>query len=123
MITGDGSQLSVAVADPVFAGNCEAWQFIVKLAGQVITGAVISRTVIVWLHVLKFPQLSDARQVRVITLLPEQLPATVASVYEITGDASQLSVAVAVPVLAGSVDAWQLMVVFAGQVKTGAVTS
>jgi hypothetical protein len=46
-MTGDGSQLSVAVAVPVLAGSVEASQLIVKLKGQMITGAVISCTVIV----------------------------------------------------------------------------
>jgi hypothetical protein len=32
----------MAVAVPVFAGRVEAWQFIIILIGQVITGAVIS---------------------------------------------------------------------------------
>ena len=36
-------------------------------AGQVITGAVVSSTVIVWMQVLALPQLSVAVQVRVMT--------------------------------------------------------
>jgi hypothetical protein len=35
-------QLSVAVADPVFAGNVLAVQFNVTFAGQVICGAALS---------------------------------------------------------------------------------
>ena len=100
-ITGAASQLSVAVAVPVFAGKEEALQLIVIFAGHVITGAVISCTVIVWLQVLKLPQTSVALQVRVITQLPAQVPAAITSEYEIAGAKSQLSVAVAVPVLAG----------------------
>jgi len=73
--------------------------------------------------VLKFPQLSVARHVRLITLLSVQLPRTLTSVYVITGFAVQLSVAVANPVLAGSVDSVQLIVTFAGHVITGCVTS
>ena len=51
-------QLSVAVAVPVFAGNVLASQFIVVFAGQVITGLVVSCTVIVCKHAFEFPQLS-----------------------------------------------------------------
>jgi hypothetical protein len=66
VITGDGSQLSVAVAVPVLDGSIGSWQFTVIFAGQVITGGVISCTVMVWMQVLKLPQLSVAFQVRVI---------------------------------------------------------
>jgi hypothetical protein len=62
-----GVQISVAVAVPVLAGSVEASQLIVKLKGQVITGAVISCTVIVWMHSLKFPVTSVALHVLVIT--------------------------------------------------------
>jgi hypothetical protein len=47
VITGAASQLSVAVAIPVFAGKGNTWQLMVIFDGQVITGAVISCTVIV----------------------------------------------------------------------------
>jgi hypothetical protein len=40
--TGAGSQLSVAVAVPVFAGRCGSWQFTVASGGQVRIGGVIS---------------------------------------------------------------------------------
>jgi hypothetical protein len=46
-IVGVGSQLSVAVAVPVFAGSVLAVQSIVTLTGHVITGGVLSSTVIV----------------------------------------------------------------------------
>jgi hypothetical protein len=78
-MTGEASQLSVAVAVPVAAGVEGALQLMVMFAGQLITGAVISRTVITWLQDAEFPQLSAAVQVRVITKLPAQLPAVVAS--------------------------------------------
>ena len=51
--------------------------------------------------------------------LPGQLPGVIASAEVITGARSQLSVAVAVPVLAGRLDAVILMVTGAGQVMTG----
>jgi hypothetical protein len=47
VITGDGSQLSVAVAVPVFAGNGNTWQLMIIFEGQVITGGVMSCTVMV----------------------------------------------------------------------------
>ena len=50
------------------------------------------------------PQPSVAVQVRVIIELPEQLPAVVTSEKATTGAPPQLSVAVAVPVLAGKVE-------------------
>ena len=42
VITGAGSQLSVAVAAPRVAGVLGSSRLIVRSAGQVITGAVIS---------------------------------------------------------------------------------
>ena len=65
MVTG--LQLSVAVATPVAVLVLLAWQFTVTLAGQVITGAVTSCTVIVCTQVLKLPVTSVAFQVLVIT--------------------------------------------------------
>lgn len=100
---GVPSQLSVAVAVPVLAGKVLAVHNMVILAGQVMTGATLSSTKIVWLQVLKLPQSSVARQVRVIVLSCGHPPATVASVNVIVGVPSQLSVAVALPVLAGKV--------------------
>jgi len=61
-----GAQLSVAVAVPVLAGSDEASQLIVMSAGQVITGLVISCTVMVWIHSLKLPATSVALHVLVI---------------------------------------------------------
>jgi hypothetical protein len=59
-------QASVAVAVPVAAGSVEAPQATVTLAGQVITGGVVSTTVIVWAHEAALPQESVAVQVRVM---------------------------------------------------------
>jgi hypothetical protein len=47
VMTGAGSQLSVAVAVPVLEGREELWQLIVTFPGQVMTGGVMSWTVIV----------------------------------------------------------------------------
>jgi hypothetical protein len=52
VMAGEGSQLSVAVAVPVPVGVLSASQLIVILVGQVITGLVISCTVIVCVHSL-----------------------------------------------------------------------
>ena len=66
VMTGTGSQLSVAVADPVFAGALDASQLIVILAGQVITGAVTSWTVMIWEPEVALPATSVAVKVLVI---------------------------------------------------------
>ncbi len=50
-------------------------------------------------------------------------PATVTSEYVMTGAGLQLSIAVAVPVLAGKVLPVHATVIFAGQVMTGGVLS
>lgn len=99
------SQLSVAVAVPVLAGAVLAVHWTVILAGQVITGPVLSSTKMVWTQLLELPQSSVARHVRVIVLSCGQAPATVTSVNVSVTDASQISRAVAVPVVAGNVDA------------------
>ena len=116
-------QLSVAVAEPVFAGKVLAVHSMVRLAGQLMTGATLSSIKMICAHVLKFPQSSVALQVRVIVLSCAQAPATVTSVKVTSGVPSQLSVAVAEPVLAGNVLAVHWMVTFAGQVTTGATLS
>ena len=95
----------------------------VTLAGQVIAGAVLSSTTMIWLQVLKLPQSSCARQVRVIVRSCGQLPPIVTSVKVIAGEISQLSVAVAMPVLAGKVLAVHCTVTLGGQAITGAVLS
>jgi hypothetical protein len=74
-------------------------------------------------HVLVFPQSSVANHVRLIVNSCGQAPAIVRSVDVIVGVASQLSVAVAVPVLAGAVLAVQRMVTLAGHTSAGAVLS
>src|SRR5687768_3680307 len=122
MVTGL-LQSSVAVAVPVLLGSVEAEQSIVVSAGQLITGGVVSVTLMVCTQLEELPQASVAVQVRVMVWLPGQLPGTVLSVKVTTGAGSQLSVAVALPVLLGSVEAEQSIVVSAGQLITGAVVS
>ena len=116
---GAVSQLSDAVAVPVLAGNELAEHSIVTFAGQVITGATLSSTTIVCVQVLVLPQSSVAVQVRVIVNSCGHAPPTVTSLDVTVGDASQLSVAVAVPVFAGNVLAVHSIVIFAGQVMVG----
>ena len=77
----------------------------------------------VCMQVEVFPQLSVAVQVRVTTKLPAQLPGVVASAKVITGATSQLSVAVAKPVEAGTEGSSQLITTSTGQVIEGAVIS
>ena len=55
-----GVQLSVAVAIPVPAGVLSASQCIVTFGGHIITGLVISCTLIVCIHSLKLPEISVA---------------------------------------------------------------
>ena len=123
MIEATPLQSSVAVATPVALVDVEAEQSTVVLAGQVITGAWVSVTVIVCVQVLELPQLSVAVQVRVMTWLPAQLPAAVTSLCVTLATPLQSSTAVAVPVSAGTVEAVQSTVLLAGQVIVGGCVS
>jgi hypothetical protein len=80
VIVGVRSQLSAAVAVPVFAGRVELPQARVIFGGQLITGAVISCTVIAWSHETKFPHRSVTRQVLVIVKFSGQVPGIITSV-------------------------------------------
>jgi hypothetical protein len=95
----------------------------IKVPGQPIVGGRISSNVIVWLHELELPQLSVAVHVRVMPELPVHPPGVVASEYVMEIERSQLSVAVAKPVIAGSVELPQASVILGGQLITGAVIS
>jgi len=64
VITGVPPQLSVAVADPVFAGAVDAPQANCLSAGQVITGAVLSINVMFCTQVAVLLQASVACHVR-----------------------------------------------------------
>jgi hypothetical protein len=90
------SQPSVAVAPVKFTtppGPADTVWF----AGQLMTGAVVSTTVIAWLTGAdSLPHASVATQVRVTLYEPGQAPAVVESVCEIEGLPSQLSDAVGV---------------------------
>lgn len=121
-VTAGIEQLSVAVAVPVLAGSVLSEHSIVTSTGQVITGGVLSSTKIVWLQVEELLHASVANHVLVIVISWGHAPATVTSL-KLTRAIEQLSVAVALPVLAGSVLAVHSIVTFTGQVITGAVLS
>ena len=53
-------------ADPVPDGSVLSVHAIVTFDGQVITGGVLSTTVISWMHIELFPHASVAVHVRVI---------------------------------------------------------
>jgi hypothetical protein len=117
------AQLSVAVTEPIEAAGTKAAQLTVRAAGvPVITGLILSFTVISCVLVDVFPQISVAVHVRVIVYLlaqiteeftsetvvlttPPQLSVAVMAVAEATGTrAAQLTVrAVGVPVITGGV--------------------
>src|SRR4051812_19919840 len=107
-------QSSVAVALPVLLGSEESVQAMVRSAGSVITGAVVSVTVMVCTPVLLLPQLSSAVQVRVITCRPTHVPGASLSEYVTLLTPLQSSVAVAAPVWAGKIDSPQSMVTLSG---------
>ena len=116
VMTGLGSQLSVAVATPVFAELGSSSHSMVTSAGQVICGGVVSSMVMVCTQSELLPQASVAVQVRVMTLSSGQVPGALTSDSVIVGLGSQLSVAVAVPVFAELGSASHSMVTSAGQV-------
>jgi hypothetical protein len=97
-----------------------AVQAIVIFDGQVITGGVLSVSVIICTHILIFPLSSTAIQVRFI-LYPTAQPAVamVTSLKVMVGVGSQKSVAVAVHVTAGAVLELQSTVILGGQMITG----
>src|SRR5713226_8853286 len=123
VMVGVPPQLSVAVAAPVLAGAVEAPHCNCLSGGQVITGGVVSTNVMCCTQVAMLPQASVAFQVRSIPGLPVQLPGVAASVEVIVTAPPQLSVAVAVPVLAGAVEAPHCTCLSGGQVITGGVVS
>lgn len=124
MTNGEVSQLSVDVPLPVFTGKVMAVHSMVTFGGQTIDGTVLSSMVIVCTQVLLLLHKSVAVQVRVIVYSWVQVcEEVVTSAYTTTGVPLQLSVAVAVPVVTGSVLAVHVMVRFGGHVSVGAVLS
>jgi hypothetical protein len=86
-----------------------------------MSGAVVSRTVIVWVQLELLPQRSVAVQRRAIVWLPPQ-PFVTESTKVIVAEL-QVSVAVATPVALVVVTAGYSSVTLGGQVMTGAVMS
>src|SRR5207247_2171461 len=122
-MAGVPPQLSVAVALPVSAGSVESPQTKTSSAGQAITGGVVSAKVMCCTQALMLPQASVAFQVRSMPALPVQLAGVAASVWVMTGVLPQLSVAVALPVSAGTVESPQARILSGGQAITGEVVS
>src|SRR6266536_6133065 len=116
-------QLSVAVAKPVLLGSVESPHARTLSNGQVITGGVVSAKVMCWTQVATLWQASSAIQVRSMPALPVQLAAVGASLCVIVTAWPQLSVALAKPVLLGSVESPQAKALSSGQVITGGVVS
>lgn len=122
-MVGVASQLSLAVAVPVFAGNVLAVHCIVILGGHTNEGATLSSTTMVCTQLLELPQSSVVTHVRVIVLSCGHAPPRVTSLKVTVGVASQLSEDDAVPVFAGNVLAVHCMVTFGGHVIEGATLS
>ena len=80
MTTGAGSQLSVALLNPVLEGSVLSSHSMVILAAQVVmVGGVLSSTVMTCVQFVPFPHASVAVQVLVIVYSCGHPPATVAS--------------------------------------------
>ena len=112
---------SVAVATPVTLVVVTAGASRVLLGGQVMTGAVVSRTVIVWVQLELLLHWSFAVHVREMTRVFPQF--VVIRSLKVTMDELQASVAVATPVLVGLMSAGNSSVRLVGQVMTGGFRS
>jgi len=113
-------QLSVACESNVTTG----WsQPTVMFPGHVITGGVVSTTVMCWMQVEVLPQPSVAFQVRSIPASPAQPAGVGVSLNVTVTRPEQLSPAVAEPVWAGSVDSPHWSCRSRGQAITGGVVS
>src|SRR5436189_1494808 len=100
-ITGAPPQLSVASTEASLAAGTAPAHWTVTSAGMlVITGAVLSLTVMVWVWLLLLPQASVAVYARLMTNLLAQAPGVVWSVWVITGVPPQASVATTAALLA-----------------------
>src|SRR6185369_3535825 len=120
-LTVTAPQPSCAVATPVLLVVVTAGHSSVKFAGKVKVGGVKSRTVIVWMPFVMFPQASMAVQVRAMTLVFAQLVVTAS--LKLTVTAPQPSCEVATPVALVVVTAGHSNTTFAGKISEGAVTS
>jgi len=108
---------------PVAAGNVLVLHSMVTFAGQVIAGARLSSTKMIWLQVLELPQSSVACQVRVMVNSWGHIPGKEISLNVNVTDASHRSVAVGIPVAAGNVLVLHKIVMLIGHVIIGAVLS
>jgi hypothetical protein len=117
------SQLSVADAIPVLVGSVLASHSIVTLGGHVMIGSRVSISIMICTHESLLPHASTTIQVLMIVISWTQDPSTITSLKENVGRVSQPSVAVAMPVFAGSVLAEQSMVILTGHVIKGARVS
>jgi hypothetical protein len=115
-------QPSTAVAAPVtFVLVSVAGHSSTTSAGQVITGGVVSTTVIVCTQLALLPQASDAVQVRRITLVLPQRFVTESTKPIVVSP--QPSRAVATPVELVLVSPGHSIVTFVGQIMLGGVVS
>jgi hypothetical protein len=121
LTTGDRSQLSVAVAIPVFDGNVLSLHSIEISGGQMMTGSVLSSMVMDCVQVLLIPGLTVAVHVRIIVDSCGQSPVTTESEKVNVEGRPQELVAVAVPVLVGNVLSSHSIVTFSGHAITGGV--
>ena len=96
------SQLSVAVAEPVWSGVAGSSHSIVTSFGQEISGGLVCTTLMVWTHELEFQASSVVVQVLVIVFCPGQDPSASLSEWEVV-ETPQLSVTEGLPVYAGPV--------------------
>jgi hypothetical protein len=111
-----GSQLSVAVANPVFTAAVS--QVTVILAGQVMIGGFLSSTFMTWRQVFAFPTASLVVHVLLIVNSLGQEPGTFTSV-KVVLTTPQLSAVTGEPTAAGNDEVSQLIVTLAGQVMEG----
>ena len=118
-------QLSVELRGPIFCTamvQLVAGDETVTFCGQVMVGGVLSNTVMICTQVVVLLQLSVAVHVREMMALQGKVPVTT-SEKVMTGAGSQLSVAVATPVMDGEMLAPQLTCMFGGHMMTGGTFS
>src|SRR5512143_1920636 len=119
-VTTGTPQLSLAVNNAIFAAGTSPIHSKVRSAGHVIVGGVISSTVIVWAHVVVFPQLSSAIYVRV--MIRGHVPLQT-SPSQVTTGTPQLSLAVTNAIFAAGTSPIHSKVRSAGHVIVGGVIS
>jgi len=109
----------------VFTAGTKLAHDTVTGAGQVITGAILSLTVIIWLQVALLPHTSVDLYVLVIVNLFAQLPDTVTSLTNVTVGTPppQLSDTITLAVFTGGTNEAQETVTGAGHVILGAIIS